>query len=59
MGKFEGLLCFPAIIVNPNDLAGGSPKILDLHFDVKFAGIYVSLLEKMDEVMHAAVTGED
>ena len=45
--------------VNPNDLTGGVPKkVLDLHFDVKFEGINVSLLESKAEIVHTGVTGE-
>ncbi len=45
--------------VNPNDLTGGVPKkVLDLHFDVKFDGINLSLLEKKAEIVHTGVTGE-
>lgn len=44
--------------VNPNDIIIPA-KLLDLHFEVNFDGIKLSLFEKQEEVMHTAVTGEN
>lgn len=45
--------------MNPNDLTGGAhKKVLDLHFEVKFDGINISLLEKEAEIVHTGVTGK-
>lgn len=45
--------------MNPNDVTGGIPKkLLDLHFEVKFDGINISLREKETEIVHTGVTGE-
>ena len=44
--------------VNPNDLTGGTRKKLDLHLDVNFDGIDISLLQKGEEFVHTGVTGK-
>ncbi len=51
-------VCVCVFVVNPNDVTGDAKgKILDLHFDVKFGGIGVTVRQARQELADINLKG--